>query len=73
MQNYHTRIRELREDNDETQASVASILKVSQSNYSKYERGERKLTLEQLHILCKHFNVSADYILGLPKNLSWPR
>lgn len=73
MQNYHKRIKELREDNDETQASVAEILKVSQSNYSKYERGERKLTLEQLQILCRHFNVSADYILGLPKNLDWPR
>lgn len=59
------RIRDLREDNDKTQKEIALILKTTQSYYAQYENSHRPLPTEHLVTLCKFYNVSADYILGL--------
>lgn len=70
---YNEILKELRTDKDMTQAEVARILKTEQSYYSKYEGGKHPLPIEHLRTLCILYGVSADYILGLPKGLSWPR
>ena len=67
------RIRELRVDRDLTQANIANILKTSQSYYSEYELGNRAIPIQHIITLCLFYGVSADYILGLPKGLQWPR
>ena len=62
----HTkRLRDLREDNDLTQQEIADILGTSQTMYARYERGANELPIHHLITLCKHYKVSADYILGL--------
>lgn len=66
--NYIQRIRDLREDNDLTQKDVAEILETARNYYGEYERGARPLPVEHLITLCKYYNVSADYILGLTDN-----
>ena len=38
-----------------------------------YETGRRRLPAEMLAPLCRALGVSADYLLGLPRGLSWPR
>ncbi len=68
----YQKIRELREDNDLNQTQVAEILKTSQTVYSRYERNERDLPIYYLYTLAKFYNVSADYILGLP-DLPYPK
>ena len=73
MQNYYDRIKELREDRDLTQAEIATMLGVGQSYYSKQERHDKPFQIEQIIKLCEFYGVSADYILGLPQGLSWPR
>lgn len=70
---YQQNIRDIREDNHLTQSQVAKLLKTSQSYYSEYELGKRPLPIEHLITLCQYYGVSADYILGLPKGLQWPR
>lgn len=70
---YYERIKALREDANLSQAEVANILKTSQQYYGKYELGKRPLPINHLETLCKYYGVSADYILGLPKGLEWPR
>ena len=70
---YNKRIRELRIDNDKNQKAIAEILQTTQSYYSEYELGKRELPLRHLKKLCEFYQVSSDYILGLPKGLSWPR
>ena len=70
---YNEKLKELRTDKDMTQAEVAKVLKTEQSYYSKYEAGKHPLPIEHLRTLCILYGVSADYILGLPKGLSWPR
>ena len=67
------RIRELRVDRDLTQANIANILKTTQSYYSEYELGKRAIPIQHIITLCLFYGVSADYILGLPKGLQWPR
>ena len=70
---YYERLKQLREDNELTQEQVAKAIGTSQSYYSKQELGKKPIPLEQLKALSLLFQVSADYILGLPKDLKWPR
>ena len=70
---YNIRLKEIRVDRDKTQAEIASILKTSQSYYAKYENGKHDLPIYHLKTLCLYYGVSADYILGLPRNLKWDR
>ena len=62
---YRTRIKNLREDNDYTQSYVGKLLQKSQQGYNHIETGRAELKIEDLVILCKLYNVSADYIIGL--------
>ena len=62
---YIKRIRDLREDHDKTQREIAEVLGTSQTMYARYERGANELPLRHLTALCRYYNVSADYILGL--------
>ncbi|MCH5197914.1 MAG: helix-turn-helix transcriptional regulator [Oscillospiraceae bacterium] len=70
---YETKIRELREDNDLTQKEIASILQTSQRVYSRYETGANEMPIHHLITLCIYYKVSADYILGLPEGLPYPK
>ncbi|MBQ8145544.1 MAG: helix-turn-helix transcriptional regulator [Clostridia bacterium] len=63
--NYIKRIRDLREDHDDTQQEIADLLGTSQTMYARYERGANELPIHHLIKLCKYYNVSADYILGI--------
>ncbi len=62
---YVKRMRDLREDNDKTQKEIADLLGTSQTMYARYERGANEMPIRHLVKLCKYYNVSADYILGL--------
>ncbi len=59
------RIRNLREDHDKTQKEIAQVLGTSQTMYSRYERGANEMPVRLIIMLCKYYDVSADYILGL--------
>lgn len=69
---YTERLRGLREDRDLNQADIARILGCKQSAVSKYEVGRSKYQIDDIIKLCLFYNVSADYILGLPKGLPYP-
>lgn len=66
-------IRELREDKDLTQSYIAKILKIDQSYYSKYEKGTRQMPIHHIIALCNYYEISADYILGIPYNYKRPK
>ena len=66
---YIKKIRDLREDNDKTQQEIADVLGTSQTMYARYERGANEMPIRHLIALCKYYNVSADYILGLKDTL----
>lgn len=66
---YKTRLKDLREDHDMTQKELAALLKTTQPQIVRYEQGSRDLPLEHLVLICHYFNISADFVLGLPDNL----
>lgn len=62
---YRKRLFDLRMDSDLKQEDVATVLNITSQAYGMYENGKRGLPIEHLITLCKFYNVSADYILGL--------
>lgn len=65
MKHYLQIIRDLREDNDKTQREIAEYLGTTQQVYSRYEKGTNEIPIRHIIALCKYYNVSADYLLGL--------
>jgi len=65
MKQWFEILRELREDSDEKQSSVADLLGTTQQVYSRYENGINEIPVHHLKTLCLHYNVSADYVLGI--------
>ena len=61
---YRERLRAVREDRDYTQAEIGKILQKSQQGYNHIEAGRAELKIEDLAVLCRFYNISADYILG---------
>lgn len=70
---YRQKLKELREDADISQAAIAQILGTTQQQIYKYESKQQEMTVPKLKALCEYYSVSADYLLGLPKGLLWPR
>jgi len=69
---YYKRIREIRIKNNETQRQLADLLETTQQAYLKYEKGINEMPIRRIIKLCEHYNLSADYVLGLtdqPKSL----
>ena len=62
---YYNRIREVRIQHKETQQNLADILETTQQAYLKYEKGINESPVRRIIKLCQHYNLSADYILGL--------
>lgn len=65
MKYYTERLKELRELNQIAQREIAEKLGISQQHYSMYETGKRILNAEQIVVICKEYNISSDYLLGL--------
>ena len=62
---YIKRLKDLREDNDFTQKYIAKLLGIDQRQYSRYELGKYEIPIKHLITLCKLYNVTLDYIVGL--------
>ena len=63
--NYRERIKNVREDRDLTQAQIGQIINKSQQGYNHIETGRAELKIDDLVLLCKYYNLSADYLIGL--------
>ncbi len=62
---YRERMRNIREDRDLTQSEIGKLLNKSQQGYNHIEVGRAELKIEDLIKLCKFYDLSADYIIGL--------
>ena len=64
------RMIEVRTDHDET---LSAAIGYHQVQIARYEVGKYVPPIDYLIKFCLHYHVSADYILGLPKDMDWPR
>ena len=59
------RIKELRLENHFSQGKLGELLLVSQDTISLWETGKALPNTEYIILMCKLFEISADYLLGL--------
>lgn len=59
------KLKDRREQLSLTQRQVAAALGIAQPVYQRFEKGVFECSYEQLKELCKLFDISADYLLGL--------
>ena len=59
------RLKEIRIKNGLTKRDVARIIGITTVKYFLYENKILKIHANELIIICKHFNVSSNFLLGL--------
>jgi len=59
------RLKEIRLKSGETQADLGDLLHIHKSRISEMEKGTASTTPEKVAMICEHYHVSADYLLGL--------
>lgn len=67
---YVQRLMEARKKSGLSQTQAAEKLMITQQQLSRYEKGSNELPIRYLIQLCKLYDVSADWILGLSENTS---
>ena len=67
------KIRLLREEKELNQTELGEAVGKTQRKISYLECGRYEPGFDDLRALCRYFHVSADYLLGFPKNLPYPR
>ena len=67
------KIKLLRENEDLSQKELGYAVNMTQRKISYIEHDKYEPGLEDIRALCRYFNVSADYLLGFPKNLPYPK
>ena len=62
---FGSRLREARQRIGESQTEAAAVLGGTATLISDMEKGRRTTTLDKFAQLAQHYNISADYLLGL--------
>ena len=62
---FSEKLKELRLDKGLRLKDVALALSIPLRTYAHYEQGDREPPLDLLRDMCKFFDVSADYLIGL--------
>ena len=65
MANYRERLCAFRGNRDLTHAKLGKLVNKSQQGYNHIKAGRAELKIEDLKLLCKFYNVTADYLIGL--------
>lgn len=68
-----TKISDTIEDGNITIKKLAEKIGVTRQQVQRWKAGTSEPTASNIKALCKEYEVSADYILELPKGLKWPR
>ncbi len=61
----YERLKQLRIEKGLTQQQIAQELNIATRTYSHYENGDREAPYSILIAICKYFDVTSDYLLGL--------
>lgn len=59
------RLKELRKEKGLTQKALAELLHKSETGVASWEQGLSEPNINDIRFLCKLYDVSADYLLGL--------
>ena len=59
------RLLEIRKKNCETQSDLGEAVGMVKSHISEMENGKQTTTAEKIALICEHYKISSDYLLGL--------
>ena len=59
------RLFEIRKQHNETQTELGKIIGLAKGRISDMENGRNTTTVDKIALICEHYKVSADYLLGL--------
>lgn len=59
------RLQDVRKDNNDTQAALAQKLQVSLATVQSWEQDKSSPSHEMLVAICRMYQISSDYLLGL--------
>lgn len=62
---WYEKLKELRKEKELTLREVALGLSIPLQTYASYEHGTREPSIEMIFDICKFFDISADYLIGL--------
>lgn len=63
------RVQEVRKLHKETQQNLGDVIGTRANNISEMESGKKTTTSEKIAKICRHYHVSADYLLGLSDDM----
>ena len=66
------KIRNLREEKNINQTELGKKLNMTQRKISYIECGKYEPSIDDIREFCEFFKVSADYLIGIKKGLSYP-
>ena len=61
-------LRQIRKERGFSQEDIAELLDTTQQQYSKYENGTNEIPVRHVIALCKFYQISADWLLGLTES-----
>ena len=67
---FGARLKETRQKHKETQEMLGDVLGIAKSRISEMESGINTTTAERIAMICEHYKISSDYLLGLTDNPS---
>ena len=65
MERFNKRLKELRTEKKLTQKELSVLLKTNNSSVCDWECGRSETSIDTIIELCKIFEVSSDYLLGI--------
>lgn len=66
------KIKNLREDLDLNQTQLGKAVGMTQRKVSYLECGKCEPSMDDIVALCEFFQISADYLLGIPNGYRYP-
>ena len=67
------KIKLLREERELNQTQLGEAVGMTQRKVSYLENDKYEPSMEDIRALCRFFRVSADFLLGFPKPLPYPK
>ena len=63
----------LREEKEMNQTELGKAVHMTQRKISYLENDRYEPSMEDIKVLCRYFDISADYLLGFKKHLPYPK
>ncbi len=67
------KLRNLREEKELNQTELGKRLGMTQRKLSYIECGKCEPSIDDIISICNYFQISADYLLGIPRNHKYPK